>query len=73
MKMKSSFIFWLVFTICIFKIVKCGKTNYLTKVLNGESKHSLSESIYENPIESKDETYVMAWADNETDYKDRDP
>ena len=57
-KMRSSFIFWSVFTIFIVKIVKCGKTNYLTKVLNGESNHSQSEHIYENPIESKPLTIV---------------
>ena len=73
LKIRSSFIFWSVFTIFIVKIVKCGRTNYLTKVLNGELKHSQSEHIYENPIESKDETYdVMVWTDNETDEKDRD-
>ena len=48
--------------------MNCGKTNYLTKVLNGELNHSQSEHIDENPIESKDKTYdVMTWTDNETD------
>ena len=71
--MRFNFIFWSVFTISIVEIVKCWKTNYLTKVLNGELNHSQSEHIYENPIESKDKTYdVMALTDNEIDEKDRD-
>ena len=53
--------------------MKCGKTNYLINVLNEELKHSQSQHIDENPIESKDKTYdVMACTDIKTDEKDRD-